>query len=51
MDRRAVIFGIKGKMLTSGEKYILRNKKPWGIILFSRNIENLFKLKFIIQYI
>jgi len=49
MDRRAVIFGIKGKMLTSGEKYILRNKKPWGIILFSRNIENLFQLKFLIQ--
>jgi len=49
MYRKAVIFGIKGKTLTAGEKYILKNKKPWGIILFSRNIKNLFQLKLLID--
>ena len=43
--RKAIIFGIKGTNLTSEEKYILRTHKPWGIILFSRNINNFVQLK------
>ena len=36
---RAFICGIKGKTLTENEKNFLIKYKPWGIILFSRNIE------------
>ena len=49
MYRKAVIFGIKGTLLTKDEKYLLKNNKPWGIILFSRNIKNLFQLKSLIN--
>ena len=49
MNRKAIIFGIKGTKLTVEEKYLLKTEKPWGIILFSRNIKNLFQLKFLIE--
>ena len=49
MNRKAVIFGIKGTQLTSSEKLLLKNEKPWGIILFSRNISNLSQLEFLIK--
>ena len=45
MNRKAVIFGIKGYGLTNKEKKFLKKVKPWGIILFSRNIKNLFQLR------
>jgi len=45
MNRKAIICGIKGYRLTSKEKNIFRKKKPWGIILFSRNVKNIFQLK------
>ena len=41
MNRKAIIFGIKGTVLTNEEKKLLRTAKPWGIILFSRNIKSL----------
>ena len=49
MNRKAVIFGIKGYRLTKNERIILKNAKPWGIILFSRNIKNLIQLKILIK--
>jgi len=49
MNRKAIIFGIKGTKLTADERHILRAEKPWGIILFSRNIKNIFQLKFLID--
>ena len=49
MKRKAIILGISGTKLTVEEKYILKKKKPWGIILFSRNIKNLFQLKLLIK--
>ncbi len=49
--RKAVIFGIKGKKLSLGEINILKKSKPWGIILFSRNITNINQLKLLIQKI
>ena len=45
MERKAVIFGIKGTTLTRDERNLLKHTKPWGIILFSRNIKNIFQLK------
>tara|TARA_B100000579_G_C22840394_1_gene861118 strand:+ start:1600 stop:2547 length:948 start_codon:yes stop_codon:yes gene_type:complete len=41
MKRKALIFGIKGLSLSKEESKLLRKNKPWGIILFSRNIKNL----------
>ena len=49
MKRKAVIFGIKKTKLTKSEKYLIRTKKPWGIILFSRNIKNFFQLKCLVN--
>ena len=48
MDRKAIIFGIKGTQLTTEERYLLKKEKPWGIILFSRNIKDLSQLKLLI---
>ena len=41
MIRKAIIFGINGTKLTTEERYLLKTEKPWGIILFSRNIKNI----------
>ena len=45
MNRKAIIFGIKGHKLLSKEKHFLKKTKPWGIIIFSRNIKDLKQLK------
>ena len=45
MNKKAVIFGIKGTRLRIEEKYLFRRCKPWGIILFSRNINSILQLK------
>tara|TARA_B100001123_G_C15078537_1_gene934679 strand:+ start:73 stop:1020 length:948 start_codon:yes stop_codon:yes gene_type:complete len=49
MKRKAIIFGIKGLKLTSKEKILLKNEKPWGIILFSRNVKDIVQLKHLIK--
>ena len=49
MNRKAAIFGIKGYSLTPKEKHLLKNVKPWGIILFSRNIKDISQLKLLIN--
>tara|TARA_Y100000590_G_scaffold469315_1_gene656121 strand:- start:6946 stop:7893 length:948 start_codon:yes stop_codon:yes gene_type:complete len=51
MNRKAIIFGIKGLNLTSNERKIIRYGKPWGIILFSRNIKDIHQLKRLIKSI
>ena len=51
MYRKAIIFGIGGTQLTSDEQYLLKTEKPWGVILFSRNIKDLFQLKYLIRNI
>ena len=51
MNRKAVIFGLSGYKLTAKEKKILKKEKPWGIILFSRNINDLYQLKTLINNI
>ena len=45
MNRKAVIFGIQKYRLTINEKHLFRKAKPWGIILFSRNIKNIHQVK------
>ena len=49
MNKKAIIFGVDGYQLTNKEKYLFKKTKPWGIILFSRNIKNIFQLKILID--
>ena len=49
MNRKAIIFGVRGYSLKKDEKLFLRKAKPWGIILFSRNIKNIHQLKLLID--
>ena len=43
--RKAFITGIKSLKLTSCEVKFLKKQKPWGIILFSRNIKSINQTK------
>ena len=49
IDTKAVIFGIKTYSLTKKERIFFKKTKPWGIILFSRNIKNIVQLKYLID--
>ena len=40
-NNRAFICGVKGLNLTQKEKIFLKKYKPWGVILFSRNIKSI----------
>ena len=51
MNKKAVIFGVKSYKLTIKEKNLFQKEKPWGIILFSRNIKNIFQLKSLVDSI
>ena len=51
MNRKALIVGIKGTELSIYETLFLKKQKPWGLILFSRNIKNLLQLKKLIDNI
>ncbi len=44
-NRRAFIVGIKSIKLSNKEKIFLKKYKPWGIILFSRNIKTIKQTK------
>src|SRR5215216_5402498 len=39
MSTRAFITGISGTVLTAAEREFIRGMRPWGFILFKRNIE------------
>src|SRR5712672_3774167 len=39
MSTRAFITGVSGPELTAAEREFIRAKRPWGFILFKRNIE------------
>ena len=45
MLRKSIIIRIKGTKLTKDEKDILIKYHPWGVILFSRNINNINQVK------
>ena len=40
-NRRSFIIGIKSTKLSKKEKNFLKKYKPWGVILFTRNIKNI----------
>ena len=44
-NRRSFIIGIKGTKLTKDEIKFLKKYKPWGVILFSRNLNNINQIK------
>ena len=44
-NRRAFIVGLKSSTLSNKEIIFLKKYKPWGIILFSRNISSIERTK------
>jgi len=44
-NRKAFIVGLKSYKLLNKEKLFLRKYKPWGVILFSRNIKSIQQTK------
>ena len=40
-NRRSFIVGLKSANLSNKEKFFLKKYKPWGVILFTRNIKNI----------
>ena len=51
MNRKAAIISIKGYKLTTQERRLLKKEKPWGIILFKRNISSFNQTKNLIKQI
>ena len=45
INRRSFIIGIKGTKLNNKEIFFLKKYKPWGVILFSRNLKNIKQIK------
>ena len=45
MRKKAIIVSIKGFELSKSEKKLLSKEKPWGLILFKRNIKSLNQIK------
>ena len=44
-NRRSFIIGVKSTSLSSNEIKFIKRYKPWGVILFSRNIKSLKQTK------
>ena len=44
-NRRSFIIGISSTTLSKKEKFFIKKYRPWGIILFTRNIENITQTK------
>jgi beta-N-acetylhexosaminidase len=51
MKKKAIIVSIKSTLLTNREKLLISKEKPWGLILFKRNIKSLSQLKSLINNI
>ena len=51
MKKKAIIVSIKGYYLTDKEKLLLSNERPWGLILFKRNIKSFSQIKLLIKTI
>ena len=45
INRKCFIIGIKSTKLTKQELLFLKKYKPWGVILFSRNLQNFKQIK------
>ena len=44
-NRRSFIVGLKSTILNKNEIDFLKKYKPWGIILFTRNIKDIYQTK------
>ena len=51
MKKKAIIVSIKSLKLTSKEKLLLAKEKPWGLILFKRNVKSSIQVKKLIKNI
>jgi beta-N-acetylhexosaminidase len=51
INRKSFITGIKGKKLTNQEIHFLKKHNPWGVILFSRNLDNINQIKKLTSHI
>jgi beta-N-acetylhexosaminidase len=49
MSVRAFITGVSGLNLTAEEREFLRAEKPWGFILFKRNVDNPLQVARLVQ--
>ena len=51
MNRKAIIISISGLELSKKEKNLIKKEKPWGVILFKRNIKSLDQIIRLVQSI
>ena len=51
MKLKALIVSIKGTKLTKREKILLKKERPWGIILFKRNLKSFTQIRNLINQI
>ncbi len=51
MIKKAIIISLKGYKLTNEELSMFKKYLPWGVILFKRNIKNLYQAKQLISSI
>mgnify|MGYP001226261971 CR=1 FL=1 len=49
MKKKAIIISIKGSNLSTNEKKLIAKEKPWGLILFKRNIKSLSQITKLIK--
>ena len=45
MKIKAIVVSIKGAKLSKKEKILLSKHKPWGVILFKRNLKSIMQIK------
>ena len=51
MKKKAIVVSLKGVKLTLKEKILLSKEKPWGVILFKRNIKSFWQVKKLTNHI
>ncbi len=49
MKKKAIIISIKGTKLSNRERLLISKEKPWGIILFKRNIKSFNQIQKLVQ--
>jgi beta-N-acetylhexosaminidase len=49
MNKRAFITGVSGTQLSAAEREFIRSERPWGFILFKRNIETPQQVALLVQ--
>ena len=51
MKKKALIVSIKGTKLTKMERVLFSKEKPWGTILFKRNLKSIDQIRYLISQI